>query len=239
MINRWIFHYLYAFCGRRTTFTVSPGTTLWAQTLWILHCSWHSAYLSQAEKISMSTFFKVTVKHCVWIKLTMLRLQGLSSSSRFCQPKCASSMYVYHYTLACEPNFWIADTENVCQHQKSSRWRYKASRIVTKPAPSCHDCRPFTSTVLEQFINIFVFFLISCHSVLLWCSLILVTEFPFIIYSSKKMFLLGWNCEAAYPACRKRRLLGTHQWQYALLVVGLPVCNLYSWLVRNGLPLFS
>ena len=30
----------------------------------------------------------------------------------------------------------------------------------------------------------------------------------------------GKNCEVAHPACRKRRLLGTHQWQSALLVVG-------------------
>ena len=34
---------------------------------------------------------------------------------------------------------------------------------------------------------------------------------------------LDYNCEVANPACRKRRLLGTHQWQSALLVVGLPV----------------
>ena len=32
-----------------------------------------------------------------------------------------------------------------------------------------------------------------------------------------------YNCEVACPACRKRRLLGNHQWQFALLVVGLPV----------------
>ena len=32
-----------------------------------------------------------------------------------------------------------------------------------------------------------------------------------------------YNCEVANPACRERRLLGTHQWQSALLVVGLPV----------------
>ena len=32
-----------------------------------------------------------------------------------------------------------------------------------------------------------------------------------------------YNCEVANPACRKRRLLGTHQWQSALLVVGLLV----------------
>ena len=31
----------------------------------------------------------------------------------------------------------------------------------------------------------------------------------------------GYNCEVANPACRKKRLLGTHQWQSALLVVGL------------------
>ena len=27
----------------------------------------------------------------------------------------------------------------------------------------------------------------------------------------------GYNCEVAHPACRKRRLLGTQQWQSALL----------------------
>ena len=32
-----------------------------------------------------------------------------------------------------------------------------------------------------------------------------------------------YNCEVANPACCKRRLLGTHQWQSALLVVELPV----------------
>ena len=32
-----------------------------------------------------------------------------------------------------------------------------------------------------------------------------------------------YTCEVANPACRKRRLLGTHQWQSALLVMGLPV----------------
>ena len=35
----------------------------------------------------------------------------------------------------------------------------------------------------------------------------------------------GYHCEVANPACRKRRLLGTHQWQSALLVVGLPVTH--------------
>ena len=35
--------------------------------------------------------------------------------------------------------------------------------------------------------------------------------------------LPGYNCEVANPACRKRRLLGTHHWQSALLAVGLPV----------------
>ena len=30
----------------------------------------------------------------------------------------------------------------------------------------------------------------------------------------------GYNCEVANPAYRKRQLLGTHQWQSALLVVG-------------------
>ena len=34
-----------------------------------------------------------------------------------------------------------------------------------------------------------------------------------------------YNCEVANPACRKRRLLGTHQWKSALLVVGLPVTS--------------
>ena len=33
---------------------------------------------------------------------------------------------------------------------------------------------------------------------------------------------LGYNCEAAHLACLKKRLSGTHQWQSALLVVGLP-----------------
>ena len=35
----------------------------------------------------------------------------------------------------------------------------------------------------------------------------------------------GFNCEVANPACRKRRLLGTHQWQSALLMMGLPVTH--------------
>ena len=35
----------------------------------------------------------------------------------------------------------------------------------------------------------------------------------------------GYNCEVAYSACRKRRFLGTHQWQSALLVVGLPLTH--------------
>ena len=33
----------------------------------------------------------------------------------------------------------------------------------------------------------------------------------------------GCNCEVAHPVCRKRRLLDTHQWQFVLLMVGLPV----------------
>ena len=33
------------------------------------------------------------------------------------------------------------------------------------------------------------------------------------------------NCEVANPACRKRRILVTHQWQSALLVVGVPVIH--------------
>ena len=33
----------------------------------------------------------------------------------------------------------------------------------------------------------------------------------------------GYSCKIANPACRKRRLFGTHQWQSALLVVGLLV----------------
>ena len=32
----------------------------------------------------------------------------------------------------------------------------------------------------------------------------------------------GYNCEVVNPACRKTRLLGTHQWHSALLVV-LPI----------------
>ena len=35
----------------------------------------------------------------------------------------------------------------------------------------------------------------------------------------------GYNCEVANLACCKSRLLGTHQWQSALLVVGLPVTH--------------
>ena len=35
----------------------------------------------------------------------------------------------------------------------------------------------------------------------------------------------GYICEVENPACRKRRLLGTHQLQPALLVVGLPVTH--------------
>ena len=35
----------------------------------------------------------------------------------------------------------------------------------------------------------------------------------------------GYNCEAAHPECRKRRLLGIHQWQCALLVVGLLIIH--------------
>ena len=35
----------------------------------------------------------------------------------------------------------------------------------------------------------------------------------------------GYNCEVANPACRKRRLLGTHQWQSVLLVMELPVTH--------------
>ena len=34
----------------------------------------------------------------------------------------------------------------------------------------------------------------------------------------------GYNCKVTHPAC-KWRLLGTHQWQSALLVVGLPVTH--------------
>ena len=56
-------------------------------------------------------------------------------------------------------------------------------------------------------------------------------------YNSSDTFTSpGCNCEAAHPACRKRRLVGTHQWQSTLLVGRLPVNNLLSLLVRNGLP---
>ena len=41
----------------------------------------------------------------------------------------------------------------------------------------------------------------------------------------------GYNCEAAHPACYKRRLLGTHQWQSALLVVGLPF--IHDWFEKG------
>ena len=40
-----------------------------------------------------------------------------------------------------------------------------------------------------------------------------------------------YNCEAAHPACRERRLLCTHHWQSALLVVRLPVIN--NWFEMN------
>ena len=33
----------------------------------------------------------------------------------------------------------------------------------------------------------------------------------------------GYDYVAAHPACRKMRLLGTHQWQSALLVVKLVI----------------
>ena len=35
----------------------------------------------------------------------------------------------------------------------------------------------------------------------------------------------GYNGEVANPACRKKRLLRTHQWQSPLLVVGLPITH--------------
>ena len=35
----------------------------------------------------------------------------------------------------------------------------------------------------------------------------------------------SYNCEVANPAWRKRQLLGPHQWQSALLVVGLSVIH--------------
>ena len=35
----------------------------------------------------------------------------------------------------------------------------------------------------------------------------------------------GYSCEVADTACRKRRLLCTYQWQFALLVVGPPVTH--------------
>ena len=35
-----------------------------------------------------------------------------------------------------------------------------------------------------------------------------------------------YNCEVINPACHERRLLGTHQWQSALLVVGLLMTDL-------------
>ena len=38
-----------------------------------------------------------------------------------------------------------------------------------------------------------------------------------------RMPLFCCNGEVAHPAYRKRRLLGTQQWQSALLVTGLPV----------------
>ena len=38
----------------------------------------------------------------------------------------------------------------------------------------------------------------------------------------------GSNREAVHRACRMRSLFDTHQWQSALLTVGLLVCNLNS-----------
>ena len=39
--------------------------------------------------------------------------------------------------------------------------------------------------------------------------------------------------EAAHPACRKRRLLDTHQWQSALLVAGLLV--IHEWIEMGAI----
>ena len=50
---------------------------------------------------------------------------------------------------------------------------------------------------------------------------------PILSATSTTHASLGLNCEAAHPACRKRCLLGTHQWQSALLVMMLPVSNLH------------
>ena len=44
-----------------------------------------------------------------------------------------------------------------------------------------------------------------------------------VVYHSSQ----GYNCEAAHPACCKKRLLDTHQWQFALLVVGQP--GIHDW----------
>ena len=51
-----------------------------------------------------------------------------------------------------------------------------------------------------------------------------------------------YNCEVAHRACCKRPLLDTHQWQSAMLVVGLPVthdwfeigCHLSPSLIQLG-----
>ena len=39
----------------------------------------------------------------------------------------------------------------------------------------------------------------------------------------------GYNCEVDNPACRKRRLLATQQWQSALLVVGQSLMTGSKW----------
>ena len=62
---------------------------------------------------------------------------------------------------------------------------------------------------------------------------------PLLKFSAHARALLIYNSEASHSACRKRQLLGTFQWQSALVVVDLRVSNLHSQLVRNGLPLFT
>ena len=51
-----------------------------------------------------------------------------------------------------------------------------------------------------------------------------------------------YNCEVANSACRERQLVSTHRWQFALLLVGLPVtqdwfemgCHLSPCLIQLG-----
>ena len=63
------------------------------------------------------------------------------------------------------------------------------------------------------------------------CSSKQKTRFGFFFLKNKGLRLVVraaisrappvYNCKAAYLACRKKRLLSTHQWHSALVVVGV------------------